>query len=846
MHSSAILPQVNRTSHVRLGRFPLALIVGAGLFWLSFCLKAAQPETFVLQPESGTDVVACAPAFSQQKESREIAGNLAKLVGEITGHEPTLEQGGQKGVVLAIGEDFPEMAREASLDSGNPFGREDYLIRTSSERLLVLGATPLAIRRAVADLLHRWGYRQFFPGKAWEIIPRSQTLTLRADEVQHPAYVVRDMFTSGFLPGEREEFNRWLELNRMGKGFQLNTRHSYQAIYKRNKAAFEGHPDYFASVNGEPQHPARTRAFKFNAANRDLLQLLVDDAKSILAGKDAEDSISMDPSDFGGWDNSGVAFKMIGSPSNQAVTMANRVAREAAAPLHKYVGMYAYSDHQFPPDIAVEPNIIVSFATRFLRPDQELERTIRQWKEKGVIQIGIRDYSAYWGWDQSMPGRALGGNLAYLQEALPRYYQLGARCYTTETQASWGAYGLGLYMTTRLLWNPQEEPKAIVSDFLEKSFGPAVEPMARFYRRLNGEDSILARYATPAEFYTPLLEAMAMAEGEEAVRERIGQLLAYVRYMELLGKVETARVEEKQDALLALCDWVFRIAPMRMLPTQAMTLHPRNGFRSAYQAFSLPPLEELKSMLKEAAHRPVALAELVQLATIGAAQAGGAAQELRLKPIRQATTSPWLRNAIAFVFPLESNSEATASLTMRRFGFSGYPRYLVRDSVGTIVQRGRMEGAETKVKITSLKAGSYTLILEPTQNLIRCRSESAFLLVPAADFHRIDAVSYRGSFYFTLPAGGEAQIFVGGQKEKEKINASVQTGSVTLAEGENISGTAPLIQNLKAAPLPELYQVRIDKPTSGYFEDLSFGFYGGYHAPVALSPDVYPPPLSGR
>ncbi len=818
----------------------LLTIFAFALGWMTLpLLKATEPENFVFQAEQGTATIFSAPAFLADQESREISGLLSGLLKEITGHETERAEGPAKGIVLAIAADFPEIATEASLDPGNPFGREDYLIRSSKERLLILGATPLGVRRAVADLLHRWGYRQFFPGKAWEIVPKSETLTLRADEVQRPAYHVRDLFTVNFLPGEKEDYNRWLELNRMGRGFQLNTRHSYLAIYRRNQEAFEGKPEYFAVVDGEPQDATRKK-FKFNAANPDLLKLLVADAKNLLSAQDAEDSISMDPSDYGAWDNSGQAFETIGSASNQAVTMANAVAREAAAPLHKYVGIYAYYDHQWPPEIAVEPNIIVSFATRFLRPDQDLSENIRKWKAKGVVEVGIRDYSSYWNWDFAMPGRALGGNLAYLQQYLPEYrHKTGAKFYTSETQSAWGAYGLGFYMTTRLLWNPGEDPKAIVGDFLDKAFGPAAEPMGRFYTLLNGEDSVLARYTRPSGFYAPLLEAMAAARGREDVRQRIGELMAYIHYMELFANLEKAREVEKPEALLALCDWVLRISPMQMVPTRAILLRSNNGLRAVYPNLPFPSPEECQAMLANVPAHPVTLEELTTLASASMAKDGATPAPPPLRPAKQATTSPWVRNSAAFVFPLEANHEATATLRMRRFGFSGYPRYVVRDVEGAIIERGQMEGEETVVKITASKAGNYTLVMESTLNLVQCRSDRSFYLEPAFDSGRVDAVSYTGSFYVAVPAGTETEFAIGGQGGGEKIGASIHLAKNTLANGRGIDGLTPLVQTIKATPEPAVYEIRIRKPTSGRFEDFFFKFNGSYTSPIALTPDGY-------
>ncbi len=821
---------------------PLLCLLGiaalAPLLPCDHSLQAAPAEQFAFGKTQTLPPITLSPSLQQNQEALAAAETLSEILFKITGQKPEPGSDPNRGFVLATAGDLPELAREAGLNGEDPMGREDYLLRTSKDRLLILGATPVALERAVADLVHRMGYRQYFPGKAWEIIPRTPVPHLTLNEVQRPAYKLRDLFTFNYVGNEEQQFRRWLKLNRMGRGFQLNTRHAYHDIYKRHKAEFDANPDYFGYVNGVPQLASKTKIFKFNPANPNLLKLLVADARQQFAAH-GEDSVSMDPSDFGGWDNSGEASRTIGSPSNQAVTMANIVAREAAAPLGKYVGMYAYYDHQFAPDIPLEPNIIVSFATRFLKPGQDLFRNIRKWQEKGLKQFGIRDYSSYWDWDLAMPGRALGGNLHYLKQAIERYHALGARFYTSENQNAWGAYGLGFYVTTRLLWNPSENPDEIVNDFLDKAFGTAKEPMAQFYSRLNGPDSVLARQFTAADLYAPLLEAMKRAEGDEAVERRIQELMAYVHYVELISRLETAPLAEKRQAMAELLDWVFRTAPMHILPTKAIALRKSGGARSVYSYVELPSLPELETWYAEAQHRPVGREELLALANRVVAnrpQPG----TLSLAPLAARTSSPWMRNSAAFLFPMKANAKAVARLTMRRFGFSGYPRYVITDPQGAIVARGELQADTAEVEIASGETGNYALHIEPTPNLIKCDSETAFCLLPTRDTQCIETVSSRGRYTVALPEGTTAEVCIGGQGTREKVNVKVTRDKETVAQATDVNGVAPLACTLKGeTPGLTRYQIHISRPGSGEFEDQFFRFHGPYSCPVALHPNTY-------
>lgn len=817
----------------------IAVSVHFSVLMISSALRAEESKPvagtaeFVFQPSASG--IFMAPSFQAHPGSTEVATELAAILKKITGQDIKVEAGNSTGLVLAVAADFPEIAKEMGLVPDDHFGREDYAIRSSGDRLLLIGATPAGTRLAVADILHRWGYRQFFPGQSWEILPPPENLRLTINETQRPAYYLRDIFTVNYLPGEEEAFKRWSWLNRLGNGFQLNTRHAYSAIYKRNLEAFEGNLDYFASVDGEPQDGTKKK-FKFNAANPDLLKLLVEDAKKVLASDGGVDSISMEPSDFGAWDNSGEASKKIGSPSNQAVTMANIVAKEAAAPLNKYVGMYAYYDHQFPPDIAVEPNIIVSFATRFLKPDRNLYESIKAWKDKGVTMVGVRDYHSYWEWDFAMPARALGGNLSYLEQSIPHFYDLGARFYTSESQSAWGAYGLGYYLTTRLLWNPKEDPRTVVQDFLDKSFGPAAEPMARFYSLLNGDDSVLARYTTPGQYYAPLLEALQAAGERADVRQRIKELIAYVRYVELMGNMERAHENQKEAPFRAIYEWVLRTAPMQMLPTKAIVLRMNSGMSRAYKRYPLPTTAQIAKMQEQAAANPVTTEELLQFAQAAVEQKAPESPQLRL--VDQPLASPWLRNASNFIFPMKANESIKAQLSMRRFGFSEYPRYVITNPKGEIVYRGHLKGEQDTIEITSTDAGNYSLIAEYTPNLLKCDSDRVFYLQPTSDFANIEAVNFKGSLYFTLPEGVGSQIVAGGQGDGERVTIKLIGPRGVLGSAKDASGNEPFIDSIKGTPTASGYQVRFLRPSTGAFEDVFFKFNGDFSAPVSLIPDA--------
>ncbi len=803
-----------------------------------FCLQTigplvAAPAEFRLGKEGVALNVTLSASLKENAEAQKVAEDLRLLLTRITGEKISAEAEGE-GILLSVALDFPEIAAKSQLDDKGDLRKEDYLLRSSQKQLLVVGATAQALSHAAADLLHRWGYRRFFAGEAWEIVPRTDTLRLAIDEVQRPDFAVRDIWYSGNLwPGEKERYEEWHQWNRMGSGFRLNTRHAYNAIYARNREAFDAHPEYFAK-NNRPKDYSKQK--KFNAASNELLELVAADAEAWFVANPEERSISMEPSDLSGWDETGEASKTIGSPSNQAITIANAVARKVAE-TDRFVGLYAYNDHQYPPTIPVEPNVIVSFATRLLRPDVDLIESIDLWRKQGVRLFGIRDYSSVFYWDFAKPGRGLGGNLDYLSHNLKKYHDMGARFYSSEALSSWGVHGLGYYVAGRLLWNTQEKPTEVVADFIDKSFGKAAAPMTTFYSLMNGEDSVWVREVSTGDLYSLLLEAWDLAKEDKAVCTRIGELIAYIRYVELLNALDATTLEGKKDALRTVFEWVLRIAPMQMLPTETM-INARHGLRQVYGTQNAPGAQETVAMTKAAQANPVMQEELLALARSGSGRALQAAPLPNLISEERPVASPWLRNTASFVFPLSAGDTAETSLTMRRFGFSLPPRYVVLDPNRKVIQRGRLAGSPTAVKLNAKISGNHSLVIEATPNLVKCSSPQSFFIMP--DNGLLELVEYEGPLHFYVPSGVEAELVIGGQRKHERINFTITADNGEIvADEQNVNGEKPYRVALSRQQEARHYEIKIGKPDDGFFEDASVKFQGGFSCPVGLLPHAY-------
>lgn len=480
--------------------------------------------------------------------TRELAGQLASYLQRISG--ATFEQhvdDGSTGICVGLPGDFEKLPFPVSFKKG-PFDREQYLLRSGKKGLWLLGATDLAVQHAVWDLLYQFGYRQFFPGENWEVIPGHDSLAIDVDRMEAPDYLARRIWYNWGMWGYNNgPYKDWCARNRMAKGFDLNSGHSYGTIIGANRKAFNEHPEYGALVGGE------RKLAKFCVSNSGLRQLVVDYAKQKIRTRPHLDSISMDPSDGGGWCECSRCAR-IGSVSDRALTLANEVA-EAINDMglgDKYVGMYAYNMHAPPPRIGVHPKVIISVATSFIRGAYSFDQIVEGWQARGA-SVGVYDYYSVVAWDWNKPRAAKGSRPYGLAASIRKYHQQGARFLDAESGDAWGPYGLGYYVAGRVMWDVDnaDNVDAMIEDFLARAFGPARKPMDQFYKLITVDRTKRSSADLIGRMYRNLEVARGAAADTPKIIARIDDLVLYTRYAELQNAYASKSTDAAKIKLLA-------------------------------------------------------------------------------------------------------------------------------------------------------------------------------------------------------------------------------------------------------------------------------------------------------
>ena len=759
------------------------------------------------------------------------AQSLAGLLERMSGARFEITAGdGRTGLAVGLPADFPLLKLEDQFRPKESTRREEYLLRSHGGGVLLCGATEMAVEHAAWDLLYRLGYRQFFPGKTWEVVPRADRLAIVVDVREAPAYLARRIWY-GFGPWDHsaDAYAEWCRRNRATSGLELNSGHSYGGIVSRNRAEFAAHPEYYALVDG--QRNTRGEAM-FCVANPGLRQLVADDAIRFFEQNPDADSVSRDPSDGGGWCQC-PECAAIGSVSDRALALANLTAEAVNKRfVEKYVGIYAYNEHSPPPGIRVHPRVVISVATAFIRGGYTVDQLIAGWQKQGA-SLGIREYYSVNTWDRDLPGRARGGDLKYLRETIPAFHARGARFLSAESSDNWGPNGLGYYLAARMLWDVGEAKRvdALVDDFLQKAFGPAREPMARFYRMLDTGTRPLLSDDLVGRMYRCLDEARREA-GDPDIRARIYDLILYTRYVELFRAYSDAAGPERQKAFEALIRHAYRMRKTMMVHVKALYRdvagrdravaipeeaawnkpEPANPWKS-----SAPFTEEELSAFLAAG---IANNPLLEFETVAFTTNLTPAASLWPSPAAPAGPASVQTRGTHTFYTWVAQPPATLSLRVtggliahyRDRGNVKILLFPLAEEFGNAVAQAEVppDGKEYPVALKTPYAGLHRIQISDGSDMTRTAWEEGMPFVVPASTEAPAALQTRWSLYFYVPAGtkvvggfagGAGDLLDGDGKKVHAFPAKPGYFSVPVGEGQagklwrfsNTSGTRILM-----------------------------------------------------
>lgn len=516
------------------------------------CVRQTVANEFVLvrdgQP-GATIVTAAAASDAAAFAAQELQYHVQKITGAVLPIKSEAEK--VEGTRILVG---PIAAIAGMNVDPSPLKNQEYLIRFVDDVLILLGkdaptrtnvekakdwTAPTGTRippppmlgdqstsYAVHDFLERFcNVRWYGPGELEMVIPKAVTLVVQPRDIRRspvfgyrmPGGPMRIITEQWGHPGPQDMALFWARLRAGGEKYSCN--HSFEGYYDRfwrkNPKSPETfvatHPDWFAQgYEGQPPQMCYS--------NQGFVNQVVADARNFFDNQGAGPGVyamgqyfGLVPMDNNSWCKCSACQSQLtpernnqdfsnGVASDYVFAFVNKVAREVAK-THpgKYLSTIAYYEYAYRPrKIRLEPNISLQMCLH----------ARHQW----APGMKANDLGFYRDWVSREEGRPLYLWLYYCFPELncePQQFHCfpGFSAHHLDRQIKMFARdgirgalldGLGeqvdLYVTFKLFDDPSLNIDALLDDFFARYYGPAAEPMKRFYLQIEGTYSNPANY----------------------------------------------------------------------------------------------------------------------------------------------------------------------------------------------------------------------------------------------------------------------------------------------------------------------------------------------------------------
>jgi len=542
-------------------------------------IRDGQPRAEIVVGE-GASSQAQSAAAELQAYLKRISGAELPVVATATGGQPLTIRVGEAAAGPAAKALGLEIPKGLTFD----FDDEGYVVATFRDALLLAGNETDPYEGtwyAVYDLLQSLGCRWYFPGTFGEVVPKLATIEVPAGQrVCRPELRVRDTWYSGHLAvqaAQSAEFDAWKRRNRMSqrrlwahcgdpeaKFLQNPVDDSTYRLLPKEKFWAE-HPEFYAMMPGG----GRNERF-LCMSSPGALQAATDTVVAQFQARPDHHTFAFSPPDapvlchcpectaamhggYGGEGNGDVSDAYFGF----VFRLADAVAK--AAPEH-WITTMAYYNRCRPPEgvSGRRTNLLIQLASiqqctnhSYADPQcpsrHEYAAMLRRWQELSAGQV-FYEYDPHdWSHSQRPVWRsqAIADDLRLLKAG-------GGWGYSNEGQMAWMATGLNYYVRSRLAWDLRQDPADIIGDFCARFFGPAAEPMRRYYTGVEAAlrdcPAHLFAFSEDARDAVPILFPPAFRERSASLLAVATRLAADEPYA---GRVRAFRLHFDRMAALA-------------------------------------------------------------------------------------------------------------------------------------------------------------------------------------------------------------------------------------------------------------------------------------------------------
>jgi hypothetical protein len=525
------MPSIGIKTRVHLSAWVVLLIMGVT------SVRCAEPEggelVIAVGGETSTVIVVSPEAGSFEKRAAE---DLAKYIGLMCGDQPKIANTRKtidaalvgKQPVLVVGEEAfaakPILRVAVNSVLKKPILRTDAIVlRREGNRIYLAGNNDRSHYFAVAELLRNWGCRWYMPTEFGECIPERQDLTVRdldyafsspfeirtywiswiGDKTGAAEFRLRNMMTDrSAMPPTGHALGKYTK--GLGKGtfsFPITAAETAQHVVNQVEKLYEGGRMFSLGMEDG--------SYDSNYANDQKLMKLQ-------------------------WDK----YFMRWSVTDPMLELYNNVARilqEKHPDSKGKIGFLAYANMTIPPvrNMVAERSLFCELAPIDIDPihgmddpqsppRREFRDMMYKWAKVMQGRLCIYDY------DQGMLVWRDIPNPSHqaFQQDVKHYRKAGILGVNTESRNAIATTFLNLHIRARLLWNPDEDVDALLSEFYPKFYGPAAEPMKVYWSTIFDawENTICTEHEffVAAAIYTPQVRAVLKKQLQEAERNISG------------------------------------------------------------------------------------------------------------------------------------------------------------------------------------------------------------------------------------------------------------------------------------------------------------------------------------
>jgi hypothetical protein len=480
---------------------------------------------------------------------------LQSHLAQITGKKPPLITNAKawRNSAIVVGQGPLANSLAPGLD-WSKLGSEQTKIVVKGRHMVVAGGKPRGTLYAVYRLLsQRAGVRWWTPWASR--IPSNPKLTFNAmDWSESPAFESRDTFWFHAFDADwavrngSNGFSAKLDESRGGKLEYEGFVHTYYPLIPPDKY-FATHPEWFSLINGK----RTTDNAQLCTTNPELRKAIVEEVKTRLRYNPGARIVSVSQNDCFNPCQCPVCRAQAneqGSDSALVLDLANYVAEQIEPEFPNVaVDTLAYQWSRHPPrTMRPRHNVIVrlcSIECNFAYPLDAKENASFGDDIRGWSKLTNRLY--VWNYCTDFAN--------YLQPH-PDYFTIGPTLQFFAANGVKGVFEQGAYQSTggnmaelkawataQMLWNPKQDPNALIREFLNGYYGKAATKVMEYMKLLANEakswnltfaspvSATFLRYGVMRDARKMLLDARKIVSSNPTLAWRIDQLMTSVDYV---------------------------------------------------------------------------------------------------------------------------------------------------------------------------------------------------------------------------------------------------------------------------------------------------------------------------